>query len=54
MKYDVYDELGELVRRFQSKEEAEHWCKLRAGYTWKRYRPPPKTPVWELLPEAPF
>lgn len=54
MRFHVFDEDGELVRRFQSKEEALHWCAVRPGYTWKRVRPPKQTPVWETLPDAPF
>lgn len=42
------------MRIFDSKIEAQGWCRLREGYTWKCVTTPKKKPDLEAFGEAPF
>lgn len=56
MNYHVYDEDGELIRRFYTRQEAEYWCNQRPGFTLQFHRQPKYNP-WDKvahLPESPF
>ncbi len=54
-RYLVFDDIGESIRRFRTKHEAECYILHRPEHRIQRLPAPPKENVFELIKEeAPF
>ena len=53
-RYLVFDDLGEPIRRFGTKHEAECYILHRGNHTIKKLPTPPKENVFDLITDEPL